>query len=179
MEISQVCKFEVKEHIDHLVKTDGISRNEASKRVASWLSSITGKGIKPETIRKKDQRARKEVGTNVPNEDRPKCKKCGHWRVKLSPRTREPMSHGLCHDCLSKQNKEEKNRKSKEEFDKIPISAEAEKFWNEALPKLEEIFENPIIGKVSQETYKRIRPIALSVMDCSFEIGNKSQFEER
>ena len=88
------------------------------------------------------------------------------------------MSHGLCHDCRSKQNKEEKNRKSKEEFDKIPISAEAEKFWNEALPKLEEIFENPIIDKVSQETHKRIRSITVIMMDCSLKIGNKSHFEK-
>lgn len=66
MAISEVCKFEVKDEIDRYVQDDGISRNEASKKLAAFFSEILEKEIKPGTIRQKDLRARKElVATNV------------------------------------------------------------------------------------------------------------------
>jgi ParB family chromosome partitioning protein len=107
------------------------------------------------------------------------CKECGVRRVKLSPKTREPMGHGLCNDCIKKRNREKKNIRAREEFKKIPINAEAEKFWIEALPKLEDIFGNPPIGKVGEKTYKRISAIISMMMNCELEIMRKSKFEER
>ena len=56
MKISEVCKFEVKQHMDHYVKKEGLSRNEASKDLAAWLSDIMDTEIKPGTIRLKEHR---------------------------------------------------------------------------------------------------------------------------
>lgn len=107
------------------------------------------------------------------------CKACSYGRVNLSTKTGKPMSHNLCRRCLLEQNKKEKNREAKEEFDKIPINAEAEEFWAENLPNLEKILKNPVIGKVSQETCGKISSIFMIVLKCYGEIREKSEFRER
>jgi len=73
MAISEACKWEVKDQIDHYVEKEGLSRNEASKKLAAWLTEIFGKEIKPGTIRQKDLRARQGLATNVAK--KPKAKK--------------------------------------------------------------------------------------------------------
>jgi hypothetical protein len=71
MAISEVCKFEVKEEIDRYIATEGISRNEASKKMAAFYTEILGVEIKPETVRQKDKRARGiATGTNVPKKSK-------------------------------------------------------------------------------------------------------------
>lgn len=47
-----------------------MSRNDASKWLADIFSEALGRGISASTIRKKDYRARKEVGTNVPKQSK-------------------------------------------------------------------------------------------------------------
>ena len=71
MAISEICKFEVKKEIDSCT-SKGMSRNQAAKWLAGVFSEALGQKIKPDTIKKKDQRARKDLGTNVPSksEDR-------------------------------------------------------------------------------------------------------------
>ena len=65
MAISEVCKFEVKEELDRLCQDKGISRNEASKELATFYKEVVGVEVDWQTVKKKDQRAR-GVGTNVP-----------------------------------------------------------------------------------------------------------------
>jgi hypothetical protein len=69
MAISEVCKYQVKKEIDECV-SKGMSRNGASKWLASVLTEELGREINPETIRKRDQRVRLEVGTIVPKKSR-------------------------------------------------------------------------------------------------------------
>ena len=69
MAISEVCKFEVKKEIDSCVE-GGMSRNAAARWLADVFSDALGREIKSETIRKKDQRARNELGTNVPKKSK-------------------------------------------------------------------------------------------------------------
>jgi ParB family chromosome partitioning protein len=114
--------------------------------------------------------------TQIKRKSANRCKVCSYGSVKLSTKTGKPMSHGLCCNCLLEKNKKEKNREAREEFDKIPISTEAQKFWDEALPMLEKILKDAVIGKVSEETYDRIRSFGLSMFVCESEIGEKSQF---
>jgi hypothetical protein len=66
MAISEVCKFEVKEELDRLCQDKGISRNEASKELATFYKEVVGVEVDWQTVKKKDQRAR-GVGTNVPS----------------------------------------------------------------------------------------------------------------
>ena len=101
MAITGTCQFEIKEHIDHYVEK-GLSKTEASKKIAAEFETIDIK-IKPETVRKKAQRASKKVGTNVPM-----CIKCEKRQVKISPKTKEPMDHGLCQRCRSADLKKKK-----------------------------------------------------------------------
>ena len=70
MAISEICKFEVKQEIDSCVE-EGMSRNEASKWLADVFADALGRDVKPETIRKKDYRAREDIGTNVPTKSQP------------------------------------------------------------------------------------------------------------
>lgn len=72
MAITEACKFEIKEHVDHYVKK-GLSRNQASKEIAKWFKDHVGIEIKPETVRQKDKRARGiATGTNVPKKSKAK-----------------------------------------------------------------------------------------------------------
>jgi len=66
MAISEICKFEVKKEIDECT-ANGMSRNEAAKWLAGIFSEALGRDVEPETIRKKDLRARNSLGTNVPS----------------------------------------------------------------------------------------------------------------
>jgi hypothetical protein len=57
------CKFEFKAHVDHIQKVEGLSRNAAITKLADELDLLK------ETGRKMDQRARKELGQNVPTKN--------------------------------------------------------------------------------------------------------------
>jgi hypothetical protein len=196
MAISEVCKFEVKEEIDHLVKKNGVSRNEASKELAAWFTEILGKEIKPGTIRQKDLRARQELATNVATEDWPKCKKCGNFRVKhrwvstdepgdmpgSTRQAKEPMEHGLCRDCRSRELAEEKAKKAKKEFKETPIDLEVDKFWSntDISISLYKIEQQIITGKVSKKTLEKVLPIherISAIFGLTSEVIEKSTFQ--
>jgi hypothetical protein len=86
MAISEVCKFEVKEELDRLCQDKGISRNEASKELATFYKDVVGVDVDWQTVKKKDQRAR-QVGTNVPSKqpdaETPPSVKGSRYRQKL------------------------------------------------------------------------------------------------
>jgi hypothetical protein len=67
MAISEVCKFEVKEELDRLCQDKGISRNEASKELATFYKEVVGVEVDWQTVKKKDQRAR-QVGDKCPQQ---------------------------------------------------------------------------------------------------------------
>lgn len=58
MKISDVCKFEVKDQIDNMVKKEKLSRLKAQKKMAAWLSEILGRKVSVNTVRSKDRRAK-------------------------------------------------------------------------------------------------------------------------
>ena len=64
MAISEICKFEVKKEIDECV-SKGMSRNKASKWLADIFADALGRPVSANTIRSKDQRARKRVDANA------------------------------------------------------------------------------------------------------------------
>jgi hypothetical protein len=66
MAISDVCKFELKANVDRYEKENQISRRKAIAQLALDL------GILEETARKKDYRARKELGQIVPKKSKAK-----------------------------------------------------------------------------------------------------------
>jgi hypothetical protein len=66
MAISEVCKIEVVQELDRLCLDKSVSRNEASKKLATFYKDVVGVDVGWQTIKKKDQRAR-QVGTNVPS----------------------------------------------------------------------------------------------------------------
>ena len=66
MAISDVCKFELKANVDRYEKEKRISRRKAIAQLASDL------GILEETARKKDYRARIELGQIVPKKSKVK-----------------------------------------------------------------------------------------------------------
>jgi hypothetical protein len=179
MAISEVCKFEVKEEIDRYIQTEGISRNEASKKLAAFYTDILGIEVKPETIRQKDYRVRRELATNVTTENWPRCKKCRTGRVKQGKYvgTGEPgewggeiivpapASHGLCDSCRKKELREQREKKDglrikreQEEFDQIPVDAESDQFWNELSDRILVPLNNDGIpcNKVSEEVLSKI-----------------------
>ena len=156
MAISEVCKFEVKEEIDHYVDKKGLSRNKASKRLAEWFTEILGKEIKPGTIRQKDLRARQKLATNVATEDRPKCKKCGtRYATK---------KHGLCRRCQKTELGNEQYEKGKAEFDKIPVDPESEQYWLEYVDLINKYFsENVYSGKVSKGVMDQVGAAQMNI----------------
>jgi hypothetical protein len=66
MTISDVCKFELKANVDRYEKENKISRRKAIAQLALDL------GILEETARKKDYRARVELGQIVPKKSKVK-----------------------------------------------------------------------------------------------------------
>lgn len=60
MTISDTCKFEFKANVDRVVREDRCARRVAIAKLAAEI------GLLEETARKKDQRARKELGQIVP-----------------------------------------------------------------------------------------------------------------
>ncbi len=176
MAISEVCKYEVKEEFDVCIEK-GMSRREASKWLAGVFSETLGREISPETIRKKDQRARNELGTNVPIENRtgsnwvsiitpdnwPICRQCKKDEVKKSNVYEivekgiahwKPVKHGLCHRCAEKNARQEEIekynsqvQKAREEFEATPISQESDEFWNHIADELGELFSSSVFLK--------------------------------
>ena len=69
MAISEICKFEVKKEIDNCT-AGGMSRNQAAEWLAKVFSETLGRPISKETIRTKDKRARKEIGSNEPTKSK-------------------------------------------------------------------------------------------------------------
>ncbi len=188
MAISEVCKFEVKEEIDRYVNNDGISRNEASKKLAAWFSEILGKEIKPETIRQKDYRARQELVTNVTTEDWPTCKngtegKCGRlWggNYPVASPNGKPAKHGLCEHCRKEelgQQRIEKQREeveaAKKEFETTPVDAVSDKFWNDVAEIILDLeVKDGMIpcGKVSEEVRAKLEQVKSLLRDYLYDV---------
>jgi hypothetical protein len=188
MAISEVCKFEVKEEIDRYVKNDGVSRNEASKKLAVFFTEILGKEIKPETIRQKDYRARQELATNVTTEDWPTCKngtegKCGrlaggNFPVAESP-SGKPAKHGLCKHCRKEelgQQRIEKLREeveaAKKEFETTPVDAVSDKFWNDLADKILDfnVKDGIPCRKVSEEVRAKLEQVKSLLRDYLYDV---------
>jgi len=109
---------------------------------------------------------KKKVGEIHPNSGGayrvPNCKKCGSRSVIMSPKTEEPMEHGLCYRCRSEElapekerKAEQRDKKAKEEFRQIPVDTEVERNWRKFASKIDELFdefENTVMGgKVGRE----------------------------
>jgi hypothetical protein len=159
MAISDQCKFELKANVDRVKKEKQISRRKAIALLANEL------GLVEETARKKDYRARKELGQFVPTSvGAPKCIRCDDKRAVMSKKTGKPMKHGLCRQCKiadngnhNGPNHKKVSKKAQREFDKISIDPKAEKFWYGAAAKIEALFEVPAIGKVGIEVFRRVK----------------------
>lgn len=168
MAISEGCKFEVKSHVDKLVREQGVSRLQAIKTLADESDQPV------ETLRKQDLRARSELGQIVPKKDWPTCKngtkgKCKLWGGNLPVAKNpagKPAKHSLCPHCRKEELKEQKLNKHRQEleaatekFEANPVDAESDKFWNELsnqmLPNFESMNGIPC-GKVSEEVLHKI-----------------------
>jgi hypothetical protein len=199
MAISEVCKYQVKKEIDACVKK-GMSKRAAAKWLAGVLTKDSGLAINSETIRKMDQRARQEVGTNVPTEEWPKCKKCRTSRVKqgkwvgtgepgesggeiMAP---APASHGLCDLCRKKELREQREKKeslkhqrAQEEFDQIPLDPQAEQDWTKLAEQLEGLWTleevktgtgNTITTATFNFTIGKVSPEVLERVNVAFKL---------
>lgn len=106
-----------------------------------------------------------------PSQEWPYCKKCGYLPVKAAKEydengrgTRVPIDHGLCHPCRKNELNAKRALQAKaevdqaiEEFEQTPIDPEVERYWDEITPKIEELFDGPLIGKVGEEALEKIR----------------------
>ena len=70
--LSEICKFEVKQEIDEFVK-DGLSRNQAAKKVAEIFAEALGREVSASTIRDKDLMARKHLAGNPAINSKPQA----------------------------------------------------------------------------------------------------------
>jgi hypothetical protein len=196
MAISEVCKYQIKKEMDECV-SKGMSRRAAAKWLAGVLSEDSGREINPEALRKMDQRVRKEVGTNVPTEDWPKCKKCRSARVKQGKyvgtgelgdlggeiMVPAPASHGLCDSCRKEELREQREKKedwrikkAQEEFDQTPVDAESDQFWNKLSEKILGPLSNGGIpcDKVSEEVLSRVNSWFAKLIDSIHKVSNNS-----
>jgi hypothetical protein len=200
MAISEVCMYEVKREIDECV-SKGMSRSKASQWLAGVLTDELGREINPETIRKKDQRARKKFGTNVPTygtDDWPKCKKCKKSPVKQSNKwipagergedggeiyVSPPAMHGLCKWCRQKelrnQQSEERAKQLEQEqanFDNTPVDPDSDRFWSELSDKILEPLSNGGIpcGKVSGEVLTKINNWFAPLLESARDVSKNS-----
>ena len=133
---------------------------------------------------------RKKVGEIPPNSSAvyrvPDCKKCGARSVIMSPKTEEPMEHGLCHQCRSEElapererKAEQRAKKAKEGFDQKPTDAEVEQNWRKFASKIDTLFDEfeyvAMAGKVGREVLmdvvipiqERLRNITSTVIEMS------------
>jgi hypothetical protein len=59
---------------------------------------------------------KEKVGQVVPKTSggyqTPRCKKCDHGLVIISPKTQDPMEHGLCRRCQSEELAPERAKKN-------------------------------------------------------------------
>jgi hypothetical protein len=163
-----------------------MSRNEASKELAAWFTEILGKEIKPETIRKKDLRARNEVGTNVPTGwdggievQYVQCKKCSR-QIQVSTITGKPFGNGICRRCKKGELEEQKLNKLRQEvaaatkkFETTPVDAESDKFWNDITDRILDVdtVEGDIpCGKVSEEVREKVECVEILLRKCIYRV---------
>jgi hypothetical protein len=76
-----------------------------------------------------------------------------------SPRTGEPMDHGLCLKCRREELAGEREWQRLEEIKKTPINLEAEHYWNEMTEILFTFLmgcNGVICGKVGEEVLNKI-----------------------
>ena len=150
MAITGTCQYEIKEHIDHYVET-GLTKTEASKKIAAEFEKIDIK-IKPETVRKKGQRASEKLGTNVPT-----CKRCKKNQVKKSPSTKKPMDHGLCQNCRSADLKKEKAKPKNTKNGKvIKVHKPSEEYWEEIISTMDDFLMKPVVGAVGKTVLGKV-----------------------
>jgi len=155
--------------MEHYVTKKGMSKTEASKKIAEWFQSI-GVDIKPETVRKKAQRASKKLGTNVP-----RCKECGKNQVIKSPKTKEPMPHGKCHPCRSKEIKKEKAKpKDTKNGPVINVSPAAEEFWIDLIAEVDKFFKRPVHGAVGADVLPKVSLMRDKINDRVAELEKAS-----
>jgi hypothetical protein len=150
MAISEVCQLEVREEVDKAVK-NGKLKSEALKELQKFYKGI-GIHVKYETLRKKEQRASKKVGTDVPV-----CKRCEKNQVKMSPKTKKPMDHGLCQNCRSADLKKDKAKpRDKKNGKVINISPAAEDFWQDLNAEVDKFFKRPVHGAVGEKVLNKV-----------------------
>ena len=78
-----ICNTEVEEQLQHLKNSGKASSvREAADILAKQLSKIFGQEVKPNTLRKKAQRAK--LGTNVSSKSKLKKWTCGCTNVRVA-----------------------------------------------------------------------------------------------
>ena len=165
MAISDQCKFELKANVDRVKKEKQISRRKAIAQLALEL------GIIEETARKKDYRARKELGQIVPISGKaPTCIICQDKPVIMSKKTGKPMPHGLCRQCkvIDNGKKDTRNpkvtKKAQRAFDQKSIDLKAEKYWSNVASTIDDLFKKPVIEKVGVEVFRKVK-LAQEIMN--------------
>lgn len=149
MAISESCKFELKSHVDRLVREKEISRLQAIQILANESDQPV------ETLRKQDFRARSELGQSVPKyEQKQKCKKCGRRFALKDP---EVNFIGLCRWCRDNEVRKERVLKIIEERKKTPIDQISEKFWLQFIDMVNGAFNGNVpTGKVSEDVLDKV-----------------------
>lgn len=153
MAINEACPIWIKDYGDKALKK-GKSKADAVKELHKIFKEDVGIDIKPETIRKKEQRASKKVGTNVPM-----CKRCGERQIIKSRSTGKPMDHDLCQVCRSddlKKGKEKKKPDDTKNGKVIKVHPPAEKYWKKVVSRMDELLMKPVFGAVGSDVLRDV-----------------------